>query len=225
LTISYFLSTLKKTEWFFIRIKMRKGERTKEFILEQSAALFNKQGYASTSLSDIMAATKLEKGGIYNHFANKEALMQEAFLFAVQQVETRYNSLLEDRRDSRSRLHAVLEVFKSFLTDPPVRGGCPMLNAAIEADDALPALRPSVRRALEGWRTAIKGILERGIARGELRRDLDPESFSSVMLASLEGAVMLSKMYRDPVHIERVLRFLELQIDGLEVRPYLYAGG
>ncbi len=204
---------------------MRKGERTKEFILEQSAALFNKQGYASTSLSDIMAATKLEKGGIYNHFANKEALMQEAFLFAVQQVETRYNSLLEERRDSRSRLYAVLEVFKSFLTDPPVRGGCPMLNAAIEADDALPALRPSVRRALEGWRTAIKGILERGIARGELRRDLDPESFSSVMLASLEGAVMLSKMYRDPVHIERVLRFLELQIDGLEVRPYLYAGG
>ena len=204
---------------------MRKGERTKEFILEQSAALFNKQGYASTSLSDIMAATKLEKGGIYNHFANKEALMQEAFLFAVQQVETRYNSLLEERRDSRSRLYAVLEVFKSFLTDPPVRGGCPMLNAAIEADDALPALRPSVRRALEGWRTAIKGILERGIARGELRRDLDPESFSSVMLAALEGAVMLSKMYRDPVHIERVLRFLELQIDGLEVRPYLYAGG
>ena len=204
---------------------MRKGERTKEFILEQSAALFNKQGYASTSLSDIMAATKLEKGGIYNHFANKEALMQEAFLFAVQQVETRYNTLLEERRDSRSRLYAVLEVFKSFLTDPPVRGGCPMLNAAIEADDALPALRPSVRRALEGWRTAIKGILERGIARGELRRDLDPESFSSVMLASLEGAVMLSKMYRDPVHIERVLRFLELQIDGLEVRPYLYAGG
>jgi TetR/AcrR family transcriptional regulator, transcriptional repressor for nem operon len=204
---------------------MRKGERTKEFILEQSAALFNKQGYASTSLSDIMAATKLEKGGIYNHFANKEVLMQEAFLFAVQQVEARYNSLLEDRRDSRSRLHAVLEVFKSFLTDPPVRGGCPMLNAAIEADDALPALRPSVRRALEGWRTAIKGILERGIARGELRRDLDPEGFSSVMLAALEGAVMLSKMYRDPVHIERVLRFLEVQIDGLEVRPYLYAGG
>ncbi len=204
---------------------MRKGERTKEFILEQSAALFNKQGYASTSLSDIMAATKLEKGGIYNHFANKEALMQEAFLFAVQKVEARYNSLLEERADSRSRLLAVLEVFKSFLTDPPVRGGCPMLNAAIEADDALPALRPSVRRALEGWRTAIKGILERGIARGELRRDLDPEGFSSVMLASLEGGVMLSKMYRDPVHIERVLRFFELQIDGLEVRPYLYAGG
>ncbi len=204
---------------------MRKGERTKEFILEQSATLFNKQGYASTSLSDIMVATKLEKGGIYNHFANKETLMQEAFLFAVQKVETRYNSLLAERADARSKLRAVLEVFASAITDPPIRGGCPMLNAAIEADDALPALRPSVRRALEGWRTAIKGILERGIARGELRRDLDPEGFSSIMLASLEGAVMLSKMYRDPVHIERVLRFLELQIDGLEVRPYLYAGG
>lgn len=205
---------------------MRKGERTKEFILEQSAILFNKQGYASTSLSDIMAATKLEKGGIYNHFASKEVLMQEAFLFAIAKVEERYNTLIEERKDARSRLHAILEVFKSFITNPPpIKGGCPMLNAAIEADDALPILRPSVRRALEGWRTAIKGILERGIARGELRRDLDPEGFSSVMLAALEGAIMLSKMYRDPVHIERVLAFLEVQIDGFEVRPHLYAGG
>ncbi len=205
---------------------MRKGERTKEFILEQSAILFNKQGYASTSLSDIMAATKLEKGGIYNHFASKEVLMQEAFLFAIAKVEERYNTLIEERKDARSRLHAILEVFKSFITNPPpIKGGCPMLNAAIEADDALPILRPSVRRALEGWRTAIKGILERGIARGELRRDVDPEGFSSVMLAALEGAIMLSKMYRDPVHIERVLAFLEVQIDSFEVRPHLYAGG
>ena len=209
----------------FYKEEMRKGERTKEFILQQSAALFNKQGYASTSLSDIMSATKLEKGGIYNHFANKEALMQEAFLYAVQKVEARYNTLLEERTDARSRLLAVLEVFKDALTNPPIKGGCPMLNAAIEADDALPVLRPSVRRALEGWRTTIKGILERGIAKGELRRDLDAESFSSVMLAALEGAVMLSKMYRDAVHIERVLHFLELQIDGMEVRPHFYAGG
>ncbi len=204
---------------------MRKGERTKELILEQSAVLFNRQGYASTSLSDIMTATKLEKGGIYNHFENKESLMQQAFLFAIQKVEARYNTLLEERRDAKSRLKAVLEVFQSFLTDPPIRGGCPMLNAAIEADDALPSLRPSVRRALEGWRTAIKGILERGIASGELRRDLDPEAFSSVMLASLEGAVMLSKMYRDTIHIERVLKFLEQHIDGLESKAFLYAGG
>jgi TetR/AcrR family transcriptional regulator, transcriptional repressor for nem operon len=204
---------------------MRKGERTKEHILQHSAMLFNKQGYAATSLSDIMSATQLEKGGIYNHFSSKEDLMQQAFLYAIAAVETRYNALLTDRRDARSRLLAVLEVFESFITDPPVKGGCPMLNAAIEADDALPALRPSVRRALEGWRTAIKGILERGIARGELRRDIDPESLSSVMLASLEGAVMLSKMYRDTVHINRVLEFLRLQIDGLEVRPHLYAGG
>lgn len=204
---------------------MRKGERTKEFILQQSAILFNKQGYAATSLSDIMGATGLEKGGIYNHFGSKEDLMRQAFLYAIKSIESRYSVLLEDRRDSRSRLFAVLEVFESFATDPLIKGGCPMLNAAIEADDALPALRPSVRRALEGWRTAIKGILERGIARGELRRDIDPESLSSVMLASLEGAVMLSKMYRDSVHIDRVLEFLRQQIDSLEVRPHLYAGG
>jgi AcrR family transcriptional regulator len=52
-----------------------KGERTRSYIIERSAPLFNRQGYAGTSLKDIMEATGLEKGGIYNHFvANEKSL-------------------------------------------------------------------------------------------------------------------------------------------------------
>ena len=65
---------------------MTKGEQTKDRILERSAALFNRFGYNATSFGDIMADTGLEKGGIYNHFASKEALMLEAFEYAAQRL-------------------------------------------------------------------------------------------------------------------------------------------
>ncbi len=205
---------------------MTKGERTKSHILEQSALLFNKQGYAATSFGDIMTATNLEKGGIYNHFDNKEALMLESFKFAIGKVETRFRELITDRHTSLERLHAVLEVFRSFLFDPPIRGGCPMLNAAIEADDSLPVLRPVVRQALDSWRNTVRRILERGIADREIKRSVDAEAFSSVLIGALEGAVMLSKIYRDAVHIERMLDFLKTQLEAIqEHEPFSYAGG
>ena len=47
---------------------MTKSEKTRRFIIEQSAAIFNKKGIAGTSISDLMESTKLAKGGIYGNF-------------------------------------------------------------------------------------------------------------------------------------------------------------
>jgi TetR/AcrR family transcriptional regulator, transcriptional repressor for nem operon len=69
---------------------MRKGELTRERIVRRTAPLFNQQGYFGASLADIMRATGLEKGGIYNHFGSKEALALEAFDYAVDAVEQRF---------------------------------------------------------------------------------------------------------------------------------------
>ena len=58
---------------------MSKGDDTKERIIEQTAPLFNQMGFFGSSLSDIMQATGLKKGGIYNHFGSKEQLALEAY--------------------------------------------------------------------------------------------------------------------------------------------------
>ena len=195
---------------------MTKGEQTKDHILERSAALFNRFGYNATSFGDIMADTGLEKGGIYNHFANKEALMLEAFEYAVERLNRRYRTALEGERDAVGRLNAVLAVFEATITDPPIRGGCPLLNAATESDDALPALRNRVRRAINGWLTTIVGIVERGQLDGQLRRDVNATSTASVIFSALEGAVMLSRLYRDPAHIQHVIAFLRIYLQGLK---------
>ena len=196
---------------------MRKGERTRTMVLEKAANLFNTKGYAASSLSEIMTATGLEKGGIYNHFSSKEALGLEAFDFAVEKIMRRYEASLAGKTHALERMRAVTEVFREMMVNPVVRGGCPVMNASIEADDANPALRDRVRRVFTQWRTIMLGILEKGMARGELRRDINGEQLATVMIATLEGAVMLSRLYRDPVHIERAVGFLVTHLETLQL--------
>src|SRR6266702_3653612 len=184
---------------------MSKGEQTKERILERAAQLFNQQGYFGSSLSDIMHETGLEKGGIYNHFASKEQLALEAFDYAFSLHQQRVTNLLAGKRHAVDRLHAILAYFQSIVEDPVIPGGCPLLNTAIEADDAHPTLRDRARNAMDQMHNTIERIITRGIERGELRSDADPTACATLFLSSLEGAIMLSQLYHDPVHIHRIV--------------------
>jgi TetR/AcrR family transcriptional regulator, transcriptional repressor for nem operon len=197
---------------------MTKGERTREYILAKSAAVFNQHGYAATSMSDLMLATKLEKGGIYNHFASKEQLSLEAFDYAVALIESRYQAALEKRNTSIDRLSAVMDVFLEFIHDPVLPGGCPVLNAAVESDDSNENLRQKTRLVLTGWRTRIQGIVEKGVAIGEFKTGTDAAKLATVMLATLEGAVMMSKVCRDASHMRIAAVFLEDHLKTLLVK-------
>jgi len=61
---------------------MSKGQRTRERIVAEAASLFNQRGFDGSSMSELMEATGLEKGGIYRHFSSKEELAAEAFDYA-----------------------------------------------------------------------------------------------------------------------------------------------
>jgi len=187
---------------------MGKGEHTRAMILARVAPLFNQQGYFGSSLSDIMQQTGLEKGGIYNHFKSKEQLALEAFDYSYSILDQRIRAVLAGKKHAIERLYAMLSYFQELADDPPIAGGCPILNTAIEADDAEPALRDRARGAMEELRSTIRRILSKGITRGEVRPDIDIESWTSVMIAALEGAVMLSRLYQDSVHMRRVVAYI-----------------
>ena len=145
---------------------MSKGEQTRERIVARAAQLFNRQGYFGSSLSDIMRETGLEKGGIYNHFASKEQLALEAFDYAAGLLRQRMKTALAEKHDAVDRLIALVSVFQSITDDPPVLGGCPILNTAIEADDAQPALRERAFNVMQEWCETISRIVSKWIARG-----------------------------------------------------------
>ncbi len=195
---------------------MRKGELTRERIVRRTAPLFNQQGYFGASLADIMRATGLEKGGIYNHFGSKEALALEAFDYAVETVEQHFQRAIDAADHAVDKLLAVIEVFSRFAVDPPIPGGCPVMNTAVESDDAQPALRARAQQAFSRWHSSLRRIAVEGIQRHQVRPDADPDTLATVLLSALEGAGVLARLSGDPDHLRRaaahLTRYLESEV-------------
>lgn len=190
------------------RAPLSKGEQTRSFVLAQAAALFNQRGYDAASLSELMELTGLQKGGIYRHFESKQELKLAAFEFAVGQMRERFQTELDGCRGPLEQLKGVLRVYVRIPGDPPVPGGCPILNAAIEADDRDPELRAAARGVMDEMRKAIAGFARAAQRAGELSPAVEPTELAQVMMANLEGGVMLSKLYGQdgPMHaVERHL--------------------
>ena len=187
---------------------LTKGEQTRQRILRQAAGVFNRQGYFGTSLTDIMDATGLEKGGLYNHFASKDDLALQAFDYVVDLVRQEFGAAVKGHANAVDRLTAVTKVFRRMSEGFPVEGGCPVFNTAVEADDAHPALRERARRAMDEWHTFLRRIVMRGTEKGEIRPGIDPDALATLLIATLEGAVLLSKLYGEPAPVNRAVDHL-----------------
>lgn len=187
---------------------MTKGETTREMILSRAAPVFNRLGFAGASLADIMAATGLEKGGIYNHFRSKEELAVEAFDYAITQVGRAMVNAFRGLPTGYDRLAALIRFFTDYYEHPPVAGGCPVLNTAVESDDSNPALRERAQRGMDQMRQLFITLIERGIRDGSIRPEVDARAAADLLVASLEGGLVMSKLYGASEHINRVVGFL-----------------
>lgn len=192
-----------------------KGEQTRDLILREAARLFNLKGTAGLSVSELLKATGLQKGGLYNHFDSKEELALEAFDYAVAQVTKHFEARLAGKTNAVDRLHALVDAFCTYYDNPPVAGGCPLMNTAIESDDANPRMRERARRATENYLGGIAGIVKGGIKRGELRPDVKPVAVASMLLSTFEGALMLSKLFNSPNYLVEAGEFMREYVNGL----------
>ncbi|OKH53189.1 TetR family transcriptional regulator [Calothrix sp. HK-06] len=190
---------------------MSKGDNTKAMIIEKAASLFNQQGYAGSSMSDIMQVTGLQKGGIYNHFRSKDDLALQAFDYAVLQIQRRYREAWASKQNAIERLQAIVDVFRIYIDNPQhpiIKGGCPLLNTAIESDDAHPALKARAQQAMDSWRQLFRRIIEKGIKKGEVNPNIDADEVASILISLLEGSVMMSKLNDNSIHLERAIKHL-----------------
>ena len=187
---------------------MRKGEQTRREIIRKAAPIFNQRGYDGAALSDLMKATGLEKGGIYRHFDSKQQLASEAFDYAWKlALETRLEGT-EQITNSVDRLKQIVRNFRDRSAGL-VPGGCPLLNTAIDSDDGNPQLREKARRALGGWLERLGSIIEEGQQRGEIREDLECGELATLIVSTLEGSLMVTRLQRKREPLDLASRHLE----------------
>src|SRR5579872_4315901 len=113
---------------------MRNANETIGIILHQAGGLFNSRGYKATSIGHITAATGFTKGAIYRHFRSKEKLEEEALGYLTSVMFDNLTKKIKSQNNAGDKLRAIVGFFESYISRPPIKGGCPLLNVAVEAD-------------------------------------------------------------------------------------------
>lgn len=196
-------------------IVMSKADNTKQFIVEKTATIFNTQGYAGTSLSDMMDATGLSKGGIYGNFGNKDEIALAAFDYNYGKVTEHMKLRILATDNSIERLLVYPKTYSNYFRYPYLLAGCPILNTAAEADDTHPELKQRASAALDFWKTSIENQVKRGIARNEIKKDTDPVEVAVIMISMIEGAFMQAKVTGRTKELKIAMDYLERIIQGL----------
>jgi len=195
---------------------MVRSEKTRQFIIEKTASLFNKKGYTGTYLSDLTNVTGLTKGSIYGNFKDKNEVAVEAFRFNYRQSAKKiaYEMQKVERADLK-----LIAFFKFYKTEYPQfieAGGCPILNTSIDSDDGNESLKKEVTKALEYWKTSLVAIVNQGIRNSELE-EINAENFVFKIIAMIEGSIMMVKILNNPNILLENIKSLENEINELTI--------
>jgi len=196
---------------------MGKAERTRTYIMEKTSPLFNQKGLDGTSLLDLTSATGLTKGALYGNFKDKEDIRAAAFRYSVRQVKEMVRTHLEAGDTNKKRLLALLEFYARYVLNPPVPGGCPLLNTAVESDDHNTFMRSLVARELVDTVDFISGLLQKGVEAGEFKKDINAHELAYVFFCSVEGALMFARAEQSEEPMRIIVKHCEDILDKISL--------
>lgn len=184
---------------------MGKGNITKEFIIEKAAVIFNKNGFAGASMSELMKETGLQKGGIYNHFKSKEEIVLSAFDYAIKKHNYAVYAAYKNKKNALDKINAIISFYEEYPLNPIIEGGCPIVNTAVDADNTNPELKERVKNVLSGWIKNLLYLIEEGKKNGEFKTQARAEEISSFVVTTLQGGVVIARSFEDPLYMKKIV--------------------
>ncbi|TWI97624.1 TetR family transcriptional regulator [Mucilaginibacter frigoritolerans] len=186
---------------------------TSDFILQKVAPIFNRQGYAGTSLSDLTKATGLTKGAIYFNFKNKEALAVKAFKLNVKKVIAPIGLHLAQHDNAIEKLKALTIYHRTYYDVIAGIGGCPILNVCTDANNTNETLFNAVKIISKRLENDLIRIIQNGIDDDEIRADVNAAVYGKNIYAMIEGSIFLAFTHLDRTYIDNMMDMIDLLID------------
>ncbi|HTD42171.1 MAG TPA: TetR/AcrR family transcriptional regulator [Mucilaginibacter sp.] len=198
---------------------MKKAEKTKQFIIERAATIFNEKGIAGTSIDDILKASNVAKGCLYGHFESKEELSHASVDFMLGKLAERRDLSLSLQKTAKGKLFAFMDnnrnPLKSFID-----GGCPIVNLSTETDDTNPAIKKKVRTMLDAAIKLFTKILQDGVKEGEFSEELIPEEFATKMFLAIEGGNAICRVLNSAKPMQTLIKSLKSELESYSL-PFL----
>ncbi len=188
---------------------------TQKFIIEKTSVLFNKKGYASTSLSDLEKVTGLTKGSIYANFKDKEDVSLKVFDYNFAQLSKAMAQRVYSETTAKGKLRACISFYLDYYPALATNGGCAVQNALIETDDTNALLFERAKDALISWKETTAAIIKEGIDNSEISDKEIPADFAIYMIALIEGAILVSRSLSDYTAFKYILNRLKTEIELL----------
>lgn len=193
-----------------------KAERTKRFILETAAPLFNRKGISGASIDDVLALTKLTRGCLYGHFESKEDLSLQVVDYMLQDISLKIAATISHGKTAREKIFAFLDFYKDPI-NTPISGGCPIFNNAVESDDHFPVIREKIATVLRQGQKNLVTILKKGIEEGELSDNLDPVAYTFKAIAAIEGAVIMCRTLNTTKPMHGLIKSLKAELNSYKI--------
>jgi TetR/AcrR family transcriptional repressor of nem operon len=197
-----------------------RGAATRDQILDAAARLIHLQGYHSTSLDDVLRESGVGKGNFYYYFKSKEELGYAIIDRLVRGFleRTLEPAFIDPTRDPVEQIQGFLDRVLDNLRQRNCAGGCAIGNLACELSDVHEGFRQRLAEIFVQWRATLSRSLRQGKASGRLSADCDPERAAHFLVASLEGAILMSKVTKD-------ITVMEQCVDELKRHLTLYVRG
>ena len=189
-----------------------KAELTSQYILEIVAPIFNKNGYAATSMSDITSATGLTKGAIYGNFKNKEELSIAAFKFSVKKLMKRISKHLELSDSPIQKLYLITDFYRNYYDYSKQLGGCPVINIGVDANNQSTLLLKKVKEVIEKIQGQVATIIENGIEAGEITTNINAIHIAKRLDTMIQGAVFMTYTMDDAFYLKDTMNQIDQMI-------------
>jgi AcrR family transcriptional regulator len=178
---------------------MRKdGKETRQNVIEKSLQLFSVKGFHNTSVSDIMAATGLTKGGLYAHFDSKEALWNAAYERAVEIWRAIVFKGVRKVSDPLDRIAKTIENdLRDYCCGEVFEGGCFFFNSLVELSGQSPAMSGRILEGFMQFSDLLASWLEEAKAEGKLKAGVRIKEVADFIVTSINGAAALYAATRD----------------------------
>ena len=175
-----------------------KGELTRRNIIEKSLQLFSVKGYFNTSISDILQATGLTKGGLYCHFKSKEDVWRAVYDDAVALWRGVVFKDVRSITDPLERIQRTVEnVLLNYLGKELFDGGCFFVNMLVELSGQSDTMGRHILKGFVGFSKLFQSWLSEADARGLLKPDLNFREIADFIIITLNGAATLYMSTRE----------------------------
>jgi TetR/AcrR family transcriptional regulator, transcriptional repressor for nem operon len=183
---------------------MTNVKRTREDILDSVLELIHRQGFQSTGLKELFAASNSSSGSFYNYFGSKDELGHALIDFKWSKIKARILQPFSDRsyeQDPIALTFAIIDLMEASHLEEIDCSGCLLGNFIVDLAEHNPSFRIHLTRIFDEWQGIIAKSLDR--AKSQLKPNSEPEFLAEEILTVMEGVLLMNRLYANQDRLKR----------------------